>query len=154
MIKLKVNGQDHELAVDPQTPLLWVLREDLGLTGAKYSCGEAQCGACTVLVNGKATMSCVTTLAEVAGSEVTTIEGFQGPLAQHLQEAWLEEDVPQCGYCQPGQILTAADLLSRNPHPSEAEVKEAMSGVLCRCGTYQEIQQAIRKASERYGQQE
>jgi len=143
MISLEVNGEMRRLEVDPQTPLLWVLREELGLCGTKYSCGVGECGACTVHLDGEAVQACVTTAAEAEGRRVTTIEGLQGPLAERLKQAWLEEDVPQCGYCQPGQIMTAAALLARNPRPAEAEIEAAMSGVLCRCGTYQQIRRVI-----------
>ena len=114
MLSLRVNGTIHQLTVDPETPLLWVLREQLGLTGTKYSCGIAECGACTVHVDGEATLSCVTSVGEVAGTDIVTIEGFYGQVAESLRWAWIAEDVPQCGYCQPGQIMTAAKLLQEN----------------------------------------
>jgi aerobic-type carbon monoxide dehydrogenase small subunit (CoxS/CutS family) len=145
--QVTVNGKAHPVDVDPKMPLLWFLREHLGLTGTKYSCGIAECGACTVLVDGRAVLSCVTPLEDVLGSEVTTIEGLSGPIAEALFGAWSEEDVPQCGYCQPGQIMTAAALLDRTPNPSDAQVAAAMSGVLCRCGTYQGIRKAVRRAA-------
>jgi len=151
MISLEVNGKLHRVEVDPQTPLLWVLREQLGLCGTKYSCGVGECGACTVHLDGEAVLACVTTAAEAEGKRVTTIEGLQGPPAERLKQAWLEEDVPQCGYCQPGQIMTAAALLARNPRPTEAEIEAAMSGVLCRCGTYQQIRRAIGRAAQGSG---
>lgn len=153
MIEITVNGTKHSLDVDPETPLLWVLRENLGLTGTKYSCGIAECGACTVLVNGEATPSCVTPVSTVHGAEIVTIEGFSGPVADSLRQAWLEDDVPQCGFCQPGQLLTAGELLTANPNPDDGEIRQSMSRVLCRCGTYQEIHRAIRKASEANGQE-
>jgi aerobic-type carbon monoxide dehydrogenase small subunit (CoxS/CutS family) len=156
MIKLVVNGIVHKLDVEPDTPLLWVLREQLGLTGTKYCCGEGECGACMVHVDGKPTLSCVATIQEVSGKQVTTIEGLKGRLADALYRAWIEEDVPQCGYCQPGQIMTAAALLSANPHPTDDDITAAMKGVLCRCGTYSAIRRAIQRVAEegRYGQGE
>jgi isoquinoline 1-oxidoreductase alpha subunit len=147
MNALKVNGKEHRLEADPQTPLLWVLREELGLTGTKYSCGKAECGACTVLMDGEPVMSCSVTLEEAAGKHITTIEGLEGEKGRALQDAWLAEQVSQCGYCQPGQIMTAAALLANNPAPSEAQVKEALDPVLCRCGTYPAIIRAVLKAS-------
>lgn len=147
MVDLKVNGKEHRLEADPQTPLLWVLREELGLTGTKYSCGKAECGACTVLMDGEPVMSCSVTLEEAAGKHITTIEGLEGKAGKALQDAWLSEQVSQCGYCQPGQIMTAAALLAHNPAPSEAQVKEALDPVLCRCGTYPAIIRAVLKAS-------
>ena len=158
---LQVNGQPHRITVDPETPLLWVLREELGLTGAKYGCGIARCGACTVLVDGIARRSCVTpvervarrssaaTSAAAAATEVTTIEGLEGADG-HLhpvQRAWLAGNVPQCGYCQAGQILAAVALLRANPRPSDPEIKLAMAGNLCRCGTYPRIRDAIKEAA-------
>ena len=148
MIELEVNGTRHEIGVDPETPLLWVLRDHLGLTGSKYGCGMAQCGACTVLLDGEPVMSCVTSLQEAAGKAVTTIEGLAAVArGERLQQAWIAEEVPQCGYCQSGQLLTAAALLARNPEPSEAEIDAALSGVLCRCGTYNRIHRAILRAA-------
>lgn len=148
MLTLRVNGTIHKLAVDPDTPLLWVLREQLGLTGTKYSCGIAECGACTVHVDGEPTLSCVTPVGEVAGTDIVTIEGFHGQVAETLRRAWIAEDVPQCGYCQPGQIMTAAVLLQERPHPTDEAIDEAMSPVLCRCGTYSAIRRAIHRAAE------
>jgi len=145
---LKVNRTTHKLEADPETSLLWVLREQLGLTGTKYCCGIGECGACTVHVNGQATLSCTVTAGDVAGKEVTTIEGLNGTLGDVLRRAWIQMDVPQCGYCQPGQIMTAAALLSAHPHPTEENMNAYMSGVLCRCGTYQEIRKAILRASQ------
>lgn len=149
MIELKVNGMVHSLSIDPNTPLLWVLREQLNLTGTKYSCGIAECGSCTVLINEEATLSCQLTIQEAEGEEITTIEGLKGPISDALQSSWEEEDVPQCGYCQPGQMMTAASLLKSNPAPDDAAIDDAMSGVLCRCGTYKGIRKAIHLASER-----
>jgi isoquinoline 1-oxidoreductase subunit alpha len=147
MIKLQVNGAVYDLEVDPDTPLLWVLREQLGLTGTKFSCGEGECGACTVHVDGKPTLSCITTIGDVSGKKVTTIEGLEGRLADALHDAWIKEEVPQCGYCQPGQIMAASALLISNPRPDEGEITAAMSGVLCRCGTYPAIRRAIRRVT-------
>ena len=146
MVTLRVNGKVQRLKVDPDTPLLWVLHDHIGLTGTKFSCGIAECGACTVHVNGEPTLSCVTPVGEVKGKEITTIEGIKGEVAEVLQRAWIEEDVPQCGYCQPGQIMTAAALLNSNNSPTDADINDTMSGVLCRCGTYQEIRNAIHLA--------
>jgi isoquinoline 1-oxidoreductase alpha subunit len=148
MLTLRVNGTLHKLEVDPSTPLLWVLREQLGLAGTKFSCGIGECGACTVHVDGKPTLSCVTPVGNVSGKDVTTIEGLKGPLADALCHAWIEEDVPQCGYCHSGQIMSAAALLASKPRPSDADIDAAMSGVLCRCGTYPAIRRAIHRASQ------
>ena len=150
MISLRINGEQHQLHIDPQTPLLWVLNEHLGLTGTKYSCGIEECGACTVMIDGEAVLSCSMPVAAVQHREIITIEGLQGPVADALRKAWLAEDVVQCGYCQPGQIMTAAALLHRNPNPKDEAIDEAMSGVLCRCGTYQVIRKAIHRAAEAY----
>lgn len=148
MISITVNGTRHEVDVDSSTPLLWVLRETLGLTGTKYGCGIAECGACTVHVDGVATRSCVTPVDSVDGQSIRTIEGLSGSQLHRIQEAWLEEDVVQCGYCQSGQIMSAADLLSRNPDPSDRDIDDAMSGIICRCGTYNRIRRAIKKAAQ------
>ena len=148
MLSLKVNKQTHHLDLDPDMPLLWVLREHLGLTGTKYSCGIGECGSCTVHVDGQAVRSCTVTLEEVADQEITTIEGLRGRVADALFWAWSEGDVPQCGYCQPGQIMQAAELLMSNTSPTDRDIDEAMSGVLCRCGTYQDIRKAIHRAAE------
>jgi aerobic-type carbon monoxide dehydrogenase small subunit (CoxS/CutS family) len=148
MISLKVNGRPYELDVPADTPLLWVIRENLGLTGTKYGCGISQCGACTVQVDGQAVRSCVTSLSSVAGKEITTIEGLSPDNSHPLQKAWISVEVPQCGYCHSGQIMAAAALLARNPKPSDADIDEAMSGNLCRCGTYQRIRRAIHQAAE------
>jgi aerobic-type carbon monoxide dehydrogenase small subunit (CoxS/CutS family) len=146
-LKLSVNGKEYSVDVAADTPLLWVLRERLGLTGTKYGCGIAQCGACTVLANGTAIRSCVTPVSSVTGKEITTIEGLSADRSHPLQEAWIDEDVPQCGYCQSGQIMAAAALLARKKKPSDADIDAAMSGVLCRCGTYQRIRRAIHLAA-------
>jgi len=148
MIKLKVNHEDHTVEVSPDTPLLWVLRESLGLTGTKFGCGMALCGACTVHLDGEAVRSCVTPVSRAAGKEVTTIEGLSPDLSHPLQRAWVAEDVPQCGYCQSGQIMAAAILLRENPRPTDAEIDDAMTGNICRCGTYQRIRRAIRLAAQ------
>lgn len=147
MVVLTVNGVERRLEVDPQTPLLWVLREELGLTGTKFSCGKAECGACTVLLDGEPAMSCVMPLEDAAGKKITTIEGLDNAAGKALKGAWLSEQVSQCGYCQPGQIMTAAALLAKNPNPSEEQMKEALDPVLCRCGTYPAIIRAVLKAS-------
>jgi len=148
MISLKVNGSAYKLDIDPETPLLWVLREHLGLIGTKYSCGIAECGACSVHVDGEVVLSCTIPVGEVEENEITTIEAFKGKVAYALRQAWIEEDVPQCGYCQPGQIMTAAALLFEKPNPTDADINEALSGVLCRCGTYQAIRRAIHRAAQ------
>lgn len=146
MLQLDVNGQRHELAMEPDTPLLWALRDGLKLTGTKFGCGIAVCGTCVVLVDGKPVRSCVTPVSAVTGKKITTIEGLSDDNSHPLQQAWIEEDVPQCGYCQSGQLLTAAALLERNPNPNEADIEQAMSEVLCRCGTYPRIRRALKKA--------
>ena len=150
-IKIIVNGGEHELDIDPETPLLWALRDSLGATGTKYGCGIGQCGACTVHVNGEAVRSCITPLSSVAEKEITTIEGLSIDGIHPLQQAWIAEQVSQCGYCQPGQIMTAAALLARTPHPSRAEITAVISGVLCRCGTYQRILKAISRVAAEGG---
>jgi aerobic-type carbon monoxide dehydrogenase small subunit (CoxS/CutS family) len=147
-ISLTVNGQRRSVTVDPDTPLLWVLRDTLGLTGTKFGCGIAECGSCTVLLDGEAIRSCVTAVSEVAGQEITTIEGLSSDGTHPLQQAWMDDNVPQCGYCQPGQIMSAAALLAQKPNPTDGEIIEAMSGNLCRCGTYPRIRRAIRRATE------
>ena len=148
MITLKVNGQAMDVDVDPSTPLLWVLRDTLGLTGTKYGCGMAQCGACTVHLNGEAIRSCVKRVADAVGKEITTIEGLSPDLSHPLQKAWMEIDVPQCGYCQSGQIMSAVVLLAENSQPTDADIDEAMTGNICRCGTYLRIREAIHRAAE------
>jgi aerobic-type carbon monoxide dehydrogenase small subunit (CoxS/CutS family) len=147
MISLTVNGTAHRIEVSPDTPLLWVLRDTLGLTGTKYGCGIAQCGACTVHVDGEPTRACITPISALAGKHVTTIEGLSKSGEHPVQQAWLELDVVQCGYCQSGQIMTAAALLAKTSQPTDAQINDAMSGVLCRCGTYQRIRSAIKRAS-------
>lgn len=150
-MRINVNGTDHDLPdVDPATPLLWVLRDHLNLVGTKYGCGIAQCGACTVHVDGKATRSCVLPASAVQNQRVTTIEGLaQNGQLTSVQAAWIEHDVPQCGYCQAGQIMSATALLAANPHPTDADIDEAMSGNLCRCGTYLRIRKAIHAAARK-----
>jgi isoquinoline 1-oxidoreductase alpha subunit len=147
-IELKINNKTYNFEADEQMPLLWALRDLLGLTGTKYSCGAGLCGTCTVLVEGEPTRSCITPLSAVAGKRITTIEGLSEDGSHPLQKAWAEERVTQCGYCQPGQILNAAALLEKNPHPSDAEIDAAMANVLCRCGTYQRIRKAIHRAAQ------
>ena len=147
MTKIKVNQKQFEIDDDPNTPLLWVLRDSLGLTGTKFGCGVAQCGACTVHVDGQAKRSCVTPLKAVADKEITTIEGLSSDLTHPLQKAWISEEVPQCGYCQSGQIMSAAILLKENKQPTDQDIDEAMSGIICRCGTYNRIRKAIKQAA-------
>lgn len=148
MITLTVNGKIHDVDVAPDTPLLWVLRENLALTGTKFGCGIGQCGACTVHLDGAAIRSCLTPVSAVAEAEITTIEGLSSDGELHrLQQAWIAEQVPQCGYCQSGQIMSAASLLAQNPSPSDAEIDQAMSGNICRCGMYQRAKTAIKKAA-------
>ena len=148
MTSLTVNRKKYELDVDPTTPLLWVLREKLQLTGTKFGCGMALCGACTVHLNSEAVRSCVTPLSRAAGKEVVTIEGLSPELARPLQQAWIAEDVPQCGYCQSGQIMAAAVLLREKSNPSETDIDDCMTGNICRCGTYQRIRRAIHLAAK------
>jgi isoquinoline 1-oxidoreductase subunit alpha len=148
VITLKVNGQAMNVDDDPSTPLLWVLRDTLSLTGTKYGCGMAQCGACTVHLNGEAIRSCVKRVADAVCKEITTIEGLSADLSHPLQKAWMEIDVPQCGYCQSGQIMSAAVLLAENSQPTDADIDDAMTGNICRCGTYQRIREAIHRAAE------
>lgn len=147
MISLSVNGRAHRLDVDASTPLLWVLRDHLGLTGTKYGCGIAVCGACLVHVEGKPVNSCVTPVSAVADKRVTTIEGLSADKNNALRRAWIAEDVPQCGFCQSGQIMAAAALLARKPNPTDADIDEAMAGVICRCGTYNRIRRALKRAA-------
>jgi isoquinoline 1-oxidoreductase alpha subunit len=147
VIELKVNGKARELDVDPEMPLLWVLRDVLGLTGTKYGCGQAQCGACSVHLDGEVVRSCVTPVRRAAGREVTTIEGLSVDGTHPLQRAWCELAVPQCGFCQAGQIMTAAALLASNPKPADAEIEQSLAGNLCRCGTYTRIRAAVKKVA-------
>ena len=147
MIRLSVNGRDTAVDVDPDMPLLWVLRDTLGLTGTKFGCGMALCGACTVHLDGQPIRSCVTPVSAVAAGKVTTIEGLSSDRSHPVQKAWIELDVPQCGYCQSGQIMSAAALLAHTAAPSDADIDTAMSGNLCRCGTYQRIRAAIHRAA-------
>lgn len=147
-LKLVVNGKSHAVEVAPETPLLWVLRDTLGLTGTKFGCGIAECGACTVLVDGEAVRSCQLPVREAAGHRITTIEGLSAKGEHPLQKAWVAEQTPQCGYCQSGQLLAAAALLSKKPHPTDADIDEAMDGILCRCGTYNRIRRAIHRAAK------
>jgi aerobic-type carbon monoxide dehydrogenase small subunit (CoxS/CutS family) len=148
MTKLNINGKTVEVDVDPETPLLWVLRDSLGLTGTKFGCGMALCGACTVHLNGQPIRSCQTPISAVGDQAVTTIEGLSKDRSHPVQQAWIELDVPQCGYCQSGQIMSASALLENTPRPNDADIDAAMAGNLCRCGTYQRIRAAIRRAAE------
>ena len=147
MIRLIVNGKQHELDVTPDTPLLWVLRENVGLTGTKFGCGIGQCGACTVHLDGQAIRSCSTPVSAAAGKKIVTIEGLSANSSHALQKAWIAEQVPQCGYCQSGQIMAAAALLLKNRRPTDEQIDAAMSGNICRCGTYQRIRRAIHRAA-------
>jgi isoquinoline 1-oxidoreductase alpha subunit len=148
MIRLNVNGKDVQVDVEDDTPLLWVLRDTLGLTGTKFGCGKALCGACTVHIDGSPTRACVTPVTAVADRKVTTIEGLSANRSHPLQKAWLELDVPQCGYCQSGQLMSAAALLASKPKPTDDDIDQAMSGNICRCGTYQRIRAAIHRAAD------
>jgi isoquinoline 1-oxidoreductase alpha subunit len=148
MIKLKVNGRDRSFGGDPETPLLWYLRDELGMTGTKFGCGAGLCGACTVHRNGEAIRSCSTPMRDTAGKSVTTIEGLSADGTHPLQKAWMQANVPQCGYCQTGQIMQAAALLKKNSRPSDQDIDDAMSGNICRCGTYQRIRAAIKSAAK------
>ena len=148
MIKLRVNGVAQRFNGDPQTPLLWYLRDALGLTGTKYGCGVGLCGACTVHQNGNAIRACITPVANLDGADITTIEGLGKDGIHVVQKAWMEHDVPQCGYCQPGQIMSAAALLASNSKPSDDDIDRSMSGNICRCGTYKRIRTAIKAAAE------
>ncbi len=148
LIALSVNAKRVMVDVDPSTPLLWVLRDNLGLTGTKYGCGMAQCGACTVHIDGQAVRSCVAPVSRAAGRQVTTIEGLSPDLSDPLQRAWIEIDVPQCGYCQSGQIMSAAVLLREKPIPSDDDIDQALAGNICRCGTYCRIRRAVHRAAE------
>ena len=148
MITLKVNGEVRELDVDPEMPLLWALRDVLGLTGTKFGCGQAQCGACTVHLDGEVVRSCVTPVRRAAGREVTTIEGLSADGSHPLQRAWCDLAVPQCGFCQAGQIMTAAALLASNPKPGDTDIERCLAGNICRCGTYTRIREAVKKAAQ------
>src|SRR5579862_5112658 len=143
-----LNGKPKTVDVNPAMPLLWVLRDNLNMTGTKFGCGMALCGACTVHIDGEATRSCVTPISSVAGKKVTTIEGLSATDSHPIQRAWIEIDVPQCGYCQSGQIMTASALLAKTPHPTDAEITDAMAGNICRCGTYDRIRKAVHRAAE------
>lgn len=146
--QLSVNGETHEVEAVPNTPLLWVLRDNLGLTGTKYGCGVAQCGACTVHLDGAAVRSCSTIVSSIGDKKITTIEGLASGDSLHpVQQAWMDENVPQCGYCQGGQIMSAVALIAKNPAPSDSDIEAAMSGNICRCGTYERIRKAIKRAS-------
>ena len=149
MISLNITKKTYNVDVDPDTPLLWVLRDTLDLVGTKYGCGVAQCGACVVHLNGEAVRSCVTKVSRAEGQKVVTIEGLSENNNHPLQKAWIELDVPQCGYCQAGQIMTAAALLKRNPKPTQQQIEDAMHGNLCRCGAYHRIREAIQSASKK-----
>jgi isoquinoline 1-oxidoreductase subunit alpha len=148
MTSFVLNGKEVHVDVDPSTPLLWVLRDSLEMTGTKFGCGMALCGACTVHLDGEAIRSCVAPVSRVAGKKVTTIEGLSTDLTHPLQKAWIELDVPQCGYCQSGQIMSAAVLLRENPKPTDKDIDEAMGGNICRCGTYPRLRKAIHRAAE------
>ena len=148
-ITLNVNGASHVVDVEPSVPLLYVLRNDLDLHGPRFGCGLGQCGACTVIINGEAVRSCIRPVSSVRGAAITTLEGLaSGGTLHPVQRAWIEEQVPQCGFCQNGQMLTAKALLDRNPHPSDADIRQAMQGVLCRCMTYYRVQAAIKRAAK------
>jgi isoquinoline 1-oxidoreductase alpha subunit len=148
MTKLSINGRDIDVAADPDTPLLWVVRDELGLMGAKYGCGQALCGACTMYADGAPIRACVTPIESVAGQKITTPEGLEGRIAEVVRAAWEKHDVAQCGYCQPGQIMAAVALLTGTPAPTDADIDAAMTGNICRCATYGRIRTAIKSASE------
>ena len=147
-LTLKINGTTHQIDVDPDTPLLWALRDQVGLTGTKYSCGIGECGCCTVHLDGETARSCSIPVSDAVGSEITTIEGLGLQGLHPVQQAWIDEQVPQCGYCQPGQIMTAVAFLNDHPEPSEQEITAGMNDVLCRCGTYQRIRRAVARAAK------
>jgi len=147
-VTINVNGKAHDVDVEPETPLLWILRDSIGLTGTKYGCGIAQCGSCTVHVDGQPTKSCNVNAASVVGNKVTTIEGLSPDASHPVQKAWIEHTVPQCGYCQSGQIMAAVALLRRSPKPTDREIDQAMADNLCRCGTYAQIREAIHAAAK------
>jgi len=146
---IQVNGKTHQVTADADTPILWVLRDELNLTGTKYGCGIAQCGACTIHIDGNALRACIMPVSAIGDKAITTIEGLSDDGSHPVQQAWVKHDVPQCGYCQSGQIMSAAALLQKNPKPGEEEIKEAMNGNICRCGTYNRINAAIKTASEK-----
>ena len=146
-IRLRVNGQEHDLDVDPEMPILWALRDVIGLTGTKYGCGEALCGACSVHLDGEVVRSCVTPVRRAQGKSITTIEGLSPDGSHPLQKAWVELAVPQCGFCQAGQIMSAAALLAKKPRPTDAEIDQSLAGNLCRCGTYTRIRAAVKKVA-------
>ena len=148
MIQLTINGKSHELDVDEDMPLLWAIRDHIGLTGTKYSCGVALCGACTIHLDGAAVRSCITPVSAAHGKQIVTIEGLQSKIGKAVQAAWQDLSVPQCGFCQSGQIMSAVGLLSRNPHPSDQEITDAMSGNICRCNTYGRIHAAVKAAAK------
>jgi aerobic-type carbon monoxide dehydrogenase small subunit (CoxS/CutS family) len=147
-LTLKINGTTHQIDVDPDTPLLWALRDQVGLTGTKYSCGIGECGCCTVHIDGETARSCSIPVSDAVGSEITTIEGLGLQGLHPVQQAWIDEQVPQCGYCQPGQIMTAVAFLNDHPDPSDQEITAGMNDVLCRCGTYQRIRRAVARAAK------
>jgi len=147
MISLTVNGKPYDVDVSPDMPLLWVIRDTIGLTGTKFGCGLAQCGACTVHLDGAPIRSCMTPVSSAAGKKVTTVEGLSSAASHALQAAWIAEQVPQCGYCQSGQLMSAAALLAKKPKPTDADIDAAMSGNICRCGTYQRIRRAVHRAT-------
>ena len=148
MIRLRINEEDQVLDVEPDTPLLWALRDAAGLTGTKYGCGKAQCGACTMHVDGAPTRSCVLPVGNLEGRSITTIEGLDSTIGKAVKAAWIELQVPQCGFCQSGQIMAAAALIQRNPHPSDADIDRALDGNICRCATYQRIRAGIKYAAQ------
>ncbi len=148
MINLKVNGKAVEVDVDPSTPILWVVRDELGLTGTKFGCGAAQCGACMVHLDGEGIRSCISPVSRAIGKEIVTIEGLDPKLSKPIEQAWIQEDVPQCGYCQSGQIMAAAILIRDKPVPTDSDIDDAMTGNICRCGTYQRVRKAIHVAAK------
>ena len=151
MVTLTINGTEHQVEAEADMPLLWVIRDLVGLTGTKFGCGMAQCGACTVHIDGVPVRSCQTFVGDIDGAKVTTIEGLTGRVAETVQTVWADLDVPQCGYCQSGQIMSASALLASNPHPSDSEIDDAMLGNICRCGTYVRIREAIKQAAQSNG---
>ena len=151
-VSFTLNGKSQSVDVDPQMPLLWVLRDTLNMTGTKFGCGMALCGACTVHINGEAVRSCITSIDSIGDSKITTIEAIgKTPAGSKVQQAWLDREVPQCGYCQSGQIMSASALLASNPHPTDSDIDDAMSGNICRCGTYMRIREAIKQAAQSGG---